>query len=366
MMRTGFVWDEKYVWFDSRGYADWLPQEALFQPMPSPETPEGKRRFKNLLDAAGITPQLVDVPSRLATVDEIARLHDRDYIARIKDLSDTTGGNAGEETPFGRGGYEIALLAAGGAMNAVAAVLEGTVDNAYALVRPPGHHAEYDLGRGYCIFANTALAARHAQLDHGLKRVAIVDWDVHHGNGTEHAFYNDPSVLTISLHQDNNYPPDSGLVGDIGDGHGIGANLNIPLPAGGGRQPYELAFIDVVIPALERFQPELILIASGLDANRYDINARMDLTAEDYRVFTQLLMDAADRLCGGRLVIIHEGGYSDMYTPYCGLRVVETLSGLDGGVPDGTLGGESSMKLWDHERAAVAAAAANVPKVPTP
>jgi acetoin utilization deacetylase AcuC-like enzyme len=173
-------------------------------------------------------------------------------------------------------------------------------------------------------------------------------------------------VLTISLHQDNNYPPDSGLVGDIGDGHGIGANLNIPLPAGGGRQPYELAFIDVVIPALERFQPELILVASGLDANRYDINARMDLTAEDYRVFTQLLMDAADRLCGGRLVIIHEGGYSDMYTPYCGLRVVETLSGLDAGVPDGTLGGESSTKLWDHERAAVAAAAANVPKVPTP
>ncbi|MBJ7249784.1 MAG: class II histone deacetylase, partial [Thermoleophilia bacterium] len=306
MTRTGFVWDEKYVWFDSRGYADWLPQEALFQPMPSPETPEGKRRFKNLLDAAGITPQLVDVPSRLATVDEIARLHDRDYIARIKELSDTTGGDAGEETPFGRGGYEIALLAAGGAMNAVAAVLEGTVDNAYALVRPPGHHAEYDLGRGYCIFANTALAARHAQLDHGLKRVAIVDWDVHHGNGTEHAFYNDPSVLAISLHQDNNYPIGSGLVGDIGDGHGIGATLNIPLPAGGGRQPYELAFIDVVIPALERFQPELLLIASGLDANRYDINARMDLTAEDYRVFTQLLMDAADRLCGGRLVIIHE------------------------------------------------------------
>jgi acetoin utilization deacetylase AcuC-like enzyme len=334
--------------------------------MPSPETPEGKRRFKNLLDAAGITPQLVDVPSRLATVDEIARLHDRDYIARIKELSDTTGGDAGEETPFGRGGYEIALLAAGGAMNAVAAVLEGTIDNAYALVRPPGHHAEYDLGRGYCIFANTALAARHAQLDHGLKRVAIVDWDVHHGNGTEHAFYNDPSVLAISLHQDNNYPIGSGLVGDIGDGHGIGATLNIPLPAGGGRQPYELAFIDVVIPALERFQPELILIASGLDANRFDINARMDLTAEDYRVFTQLLMDAADRLCGGRLVIIHEGGYSDMYTPYCGLRVVETLSGLDGGVPDGTLGGESSTKLWDHERAAVAAAAANVPKVPTP
>ncbi|MFM7246694.1 MAG: class II histone deacetylase, partial [Actinomycetota bacterium] len=160
MARTGFVWDERYVWFDSRGYHDWLPAEALFQPLPSPETPEGKRRFKNLLDAAGITPQLVTVPPRLATREEIERLHDPAYIDRIKALSDTTGGDAGEETPFGPGGYEIALLAAGGAMNAVRAVVEGDCDNAYALVRPPGHHAERDLGRGYCIFGNTALAAR--------------------------------------------------------------------------------------------------------------------------------------------------------------------------------------------------------------
>ncbi len=366
MTRTGFVWDEKYVWFDSRGYHEWLPPEALFQPMPSPETPEGKRRFKNLLDAAGITPQLVPIPSRMATVDEIARLHTRDYIERIKQMSDAGGGDAGEETPFGPGGYEIALLAAGGAMNAVSAVLTGEVDNAYALVRPPGHHAEKDLGRGYCLFGNTALAARHAQLDHGVTRVAIVDWDVHHGNGTEHLFYDDPSVLTISLHQDNNYPPDSGLVTDIGEGAGLGACLNIPLPAGGGSGPYTLAFNDVVLPALERFRPDLILVASGLDANMFDINARMNLKAEDFRTYTQMLMDAADRLCGGRLVLIHEGGYSDMYTPYCGLRIVETLSGLQSGVPDGTLTYGDTSVLHDHERAAIAAAAANVERVPTP
>ncbi len=366
MTRTGFVWDEKYVWFDSRGYQDWLPAEALFQPMPSPETAEGKRRFKNLLDAAGITPQLVTIPTRHATVDEIARLHTREYIARIKEMSDGFGGDAGEETPFGPGGYEIALLAAGGAMNAVAAVITGDCENAYALVRPPGHHAERDLGRGYCIFANTALAARHAQLDHGLKRVAIVDWDVHHGNGTEHAFYDDPSVLTISLHQDECYPPDSGHAHQTGEGAGVGANLNVPLPPGGGRGPYELALRDVVLPALERFQPELILIASGLDANMYDINARMNLKAEDYRDFTQLLMDAAGRLCGGRLVMIHEGGYSDMYTPYCGLRIVETLSGLTSTVPDGTMTYGANTALHEHERVAVAAAAANVEQVPTP
>ena len=365
MARTGFVWDEKYVWFDSRTYADWLPADAYFQPQPSPETAEGKRRFKNLLDAAGITPQLAAIPSRMATVDEIARIHDRGYIDRIKALSDDCGGDAGEETPFGKGSYEIALLSAGGAMNAVAAVARGEVANAYALTRPPGHHAERDLGRGYCIFGNTAIAARHAQLEHGLARVAVVDWDVHHGNGTEHAFYDDPSVLTISLHQDRNYPTDSGFVEHNGEGAGEGANINIPLPRGGGRGPYELAFVDVVLPALERFRPDIILIASGLDANCYDINSRMNLKAEDYRAFTRMLMDAADRLCGGRLVLIHEGGYSDMYTPYCGLRIVEELSGLSSPVVD-HLGGDPATEVHEHERAAVAAAAALVARVPAP
>ncbi|MGI9117044.1 MAG: class II histone deacetylase [Gaiellales bacterium] len=366
MTRTGFVWDEKYVWFDSRTYADWLPPEAFFQPMPSPETPEGKRRFKNLLDATGLFDQLVRIPSRLATVEEIERVHDRAYIDRIKALSDDCGGDAGEETPFGKGGYEIALLSAGGAMNAAAAVATGEVDNAYALVRPPGHHAERALGRGYCIFGNTALAALHAQRDHGLERIAIIDWDVHHGNGTEHAFYEDPTVLTISLHQDRCYPPESGGVEDNGAGAGAGANINVPLPPGGGIGPYGLAFRDVVLPALDRFQPSMIIVASGLDANRYDINARMNLCAQDYGDLTRQLMDAAGRLCGGRLLMIHEGGYSDQYTPYCGLRIVEALSGLQSGVNDAAVGGGPAPDLHDHERAMIAASAELVERVPTP
>jgi len=366
MARTGFVWDERYVWFDSRTYADWLPPDALFQPIPSPETQEGKRRFRNLLDAAGVLPELVPIPSRAASVEEIERVHDRAYIDRIKALSDDTGGDAGEETPFGKGGYDIALLAAGGAMNAVKAVVTGEVDNAYALVRPPGHHAERAFGRGYCIFANTALAAIHAQRDLGLGRVAILDWDVHHGNGTEDAFYEDPSVLTISLHQHECYPPGRGHHDANGAGAGAGANLNVPLWAGGGRGPYELALTDVVLPALERFQPDLILVASGLDANRYDINARMNLCSEDYAVFTRMLMDAADRLCGGRLVLIHEGGYSDHYTPYCGLRIVQTLAGLENRVNDAVVGGGPALELHDHERAMVAEAAALVERVPAP
>jgi acetoin utilization deacetylase AcuC-like enzyme len=245
-------------------------------------------------------------------------------------------------------------------------VATGAVDNAYALVRPPGHHAEKDLGRGYCIFANTALAALHAQRDHGLERIAIVDWDVHHGNGTEHAFYDNPSVLTISLHQDRCYPPESGGAEDNGTGAGTGTNINIPLPPGGGIGSYGLAFSDVVIPAIDRFQPHMIIVASGLDANRYDINARMNLCSQDYANLTRQLMDAADRHCGGKLLMIHEGGYSDQYTPYCGLRIVETLSGLTSGVDDSAVGGGPWTDLHDHERAMIAQSAALVAKVPTP
>lgn len=366
MTRTGFVWDERFMWHDSRTYADWLPTEALFEPEPALESVATKRRFKNLLDVTGIADQLVRIPTREADVDEIAMLHSKEYIERIQRESAYVGGDAGDGTPFGRGSYEIALRATGGCMNAVDMLLDGEIDNGYALVRPPGHHAERDTGRGYCIFGNTALSAMHAR-KRGLARVAIVDFDVHHGNGTEHAFYDDPSVLTISLHQDRLYPPESGSVDDIGEGAGVGANLNIPLPPGGGRAAYEHAFNEVVIPALDRFQPELLLVASGLDASMYDPNARMNLSAACFGRLSRMLIDAAGRHAQGRVLFIHEGGYSSMYVPYCGLRIVEELSGIQSGVPDALNDGDPSIHpLHDHERAAVTAAAANVGKVPTP
>jgi acetoin utilization deacetylase AcuC-like enzyme len=252
-------------------------------------------------------------------------------------------------------------------MNAVDALLDGEIDNGYVLARPPGHHAERDSGRGYCIFGNTSLAALHARTKRGVARVAIVDIDVHHGNGTEDAFYGDPSVLTISLHQDGLYPPGRGLVGDTGEGDGAGANLNIPLPPGGGRAAYEHAFEQVVLPALDRFRPDLLLVASGLDASMYDPNARMNLSADCFGRLARMLIDAAERLCDGRVLFIHEGGYSSMYVPYCGLRIVEELSGERTGVPDALNDGDPTQHpLHDHERAAVAASAANLAGVPTP
>lgn len=325
-MATGFVWHEKYMWWDSRS----LPSSPArwIEPLESYESVATKRRFKNLLDVSGLTEQLVQINARMATEDEIARFHTRAYMARMKELSDIAGGIAGEGTAFGPGGYEIAKLATGGCIAAVDAVLDGVCANAYALVRPPGHHAEADRGRGFCMFGNTALAAMHARQARGLARVAVVDWDVHHGNGTQAAFYADPSVLTISLHQDNLYPTDSGLLEDIGEGDGLGYNINIPLPPGTGEGGYVAAFERVVAPALRRFKPELILIASGLDANASDPLARMMLHSDAYRRLTGILMEVADECCAGRLVACHEGGYSPMYVPFCGLAVVETLAGV--------------------------------------
>ncbi len=367
-MATGFLWDERYMWHDARTFAEVLPPELLFEPEPSPESPATKRRFKNLVDASGMAAHLHWLAPRPATEAEILRLHTAAYVARIRAESAGTGGEAGEWTPFGRGSYEVALLAAGGAITAVDAVLDGAVDNVYALVRPPGHHAEPDRGRGYCIFGNTAVAALHARQARAIARVAIVDWDVHHGNGTETAFEGDPTVLAISLHQQNHYPAGRGETVDNGLGAGAGATLNIPLPAGGGRSAYTAAFDRVVLPALARFRPELIIVASGLDASAMDPSARMNLTPPCYGVLTRMLMDAADRMCEGRLVFVHEGGYSSMLVPYCGLAVLEELTGHRTGVPLDQLvdGAPQTIPLHDHERANIDAAAALVERVPSP
>ncbi len=261
-------------------------------------------------------------------MEEILRLHDAAYIERLRAMSEAGVGDAGERTPVGRNSFEIAQLAAGGTLTAAEAVWDRAVDTAYALVRPPGHHCERDRGRGFCLLANVPIAIEHLRRTRGAKRIATVDWDVHHGNGTQWLFYEDPDVLTISLHQDRNYPGDSGLIEERGRGAGFGANINIPLPPGTGHGGYLAAFDRVVLPALDRFRPEMIIIPSGFDACNMDPLGRMMLTAESYRALTRRLMDAAERLCGGRLMLSHEGGYSPAYAPWCGLAVIETLAGL--------------------------------------
>ena len=213
-------------------------------------------------------------------------------------------------------------------LNAVRSVLAGSVQNAYALVRPAGHHAEANRGRGFCILANTPIAIRAARAEFGLGRVAVVDWDVHHGNGTQSIFWDDPHTLTISIHQDRLYPYDSGLRDELGGEAALGTNLNIPLPPGCGDDAYVSAVERVVVPALKRFKPELIVVASGMDAGVWDPLGRMMVTSDGFRRLTSSMRSVADEVSGGKLVFAHEGGYSAHYVPFCGLAVVEELSGI--------------------------------------
>jgi acetoin utilization deacetylase AcuC-like enzyme len=358
--KTGFVFEELYMWHDAGGGS--FP----IQHSPGFENPETKRRFRNLLAVTGMLDRLYAIKAAPAGEEDLARFHTREYIESIRAMSANHGGDAGELTPFGRGSYEIAALSTGGVIAAVESVIRGAVDNAYALVRPPGHHAEPNRGRGYCIFGNIAVAVMYARARLGVGRVAIVDWDVHHGNGTQLAFYENPDVLTVSIHQDNLYPADSGAIADNGAGRGLGYNINLPMPPGSGTGAYIAALERVVVPALHRFKPELIVVASGLDANAYDPLGRMMLHSECYRQLTNMMMDAASDLCGGRLVLAHEGGYSELYVPFCGLAIMEELSGFRTETADPILDMVASrayQELQPHQEAVIDRARALVARL---
>ena len=322
------------MWHDTGNALGVLPVSGDFQPWTHFENAETKRRLKNLMDAYGFTQKLKSIEPVYASVDQVCRVHKPDYVAHIKALSADKGGNAGESTPFGPGSYEIALLAAGCAIAAGNAILDGEIKNAYALIRPCGHHAEADRGRGFCIFANVAIAAKEFLLQDNINKLAVVDWDVHHGNGTESVFYNDPSVLTISLHEDSLYPYNTGTINDRGDGDGEGYNINIPLPPGCGGGAYKQAFESIVLPALNLYQPDMILVANGLDASTWDPLGHMMLLSNHYRHMATALVNAAESLCDGRLLVCHEGGYSAGYVPFCGIAIMEALSGEESGVID--------------------------------
>ena len=367
--RTGFVWHEKYAWFDLGQDAGLVhPDGYSIQPDRHVYDLEVVRRFRNLLDVSGLLEQLVVVAPRSATDAELGRVHTTDLIETVKRLSALPmGGEAGDFAPVPRGAFEIASLAAGGAIAAAEAVAKGEVDNVYALLRPAGHHARPDRSMGFCIFSNAAIAARHLLHECGVQRVALVDWDVHHGNGTQAALYEEPRALTISIHQDRLYPPDDGFVDQIGEGAAVGTNLNVPLPAGCGGEVYDEVYDRVVIAALERFRPDVIIVPSGFDAGHMDPMGRMILHSVDYRRLTRKLMAAADDLCGGRLVFLHEGGYSRWTVPFYGLAVLEELSGIETDIVDPYLAYNAAIGspgLLPHQAVAIDAAAANLDRIP--
>lgn len=356
MVSTGFVWHEIYMWHDTGTHAGVMPPGGPVQPYEHAENAETKRRIRNLLEVSGLLDKLVPVAASEATEQQLLRVHTLEYLDRLSTMSAETGGDAGGFTPFGKDSYQIARLSAGGVIAAVDAVLDARVSNAYALVRPPGHHALADTGMGFCLLCNGAIAGLHALEDRGLERIAFVDWDVHHGNGTQAAFWEDPRALTISLHQDNCFPPNSGPVEANGAGPGEGFNINIPLPPGSGVGAYEAAFDRVVVPALKAYQPELIMVPCGFDAGAHDPLGRMQMHSGGYRTLTQKIMAAAQELCGGRIVMCHEGGYNPSTVPFFALAVIETLAGEQTGIEDPFLelmAGLGGQELQPHQEEAI-------------
>jgi len=333
-MSTGWVCHELYKWHNTHNWNQFYEPDLTLQPGEHAENPETKRRFRNLLEVSGLHEQVVQIKPRAATVEELLRFHTREHLEHIKSLSESGGGDASDGTPMGKGSFEIAQLAAGGVIEAFDTVISGAVENAYVLCRPPGHHALADMALGFCLFGNAVVAIKHVQAIHGIQRIATVDWDVHHGNGTEAAFIEDPNVLTISIHQDNLFPPDSGFIENTGVNAGKGSNINIPLPPGSGSGAYLACMEQVVLPALQRFKPEMIVVPCGFDASAMDPLGHMMLSSEAFRQMTAMLKDAAGTLCNGRLVMTHEGGYSASYVPYCGLAVIEELLGVRSEIRD--------------------------------
>ncbi len=334
-MTTAFYSDERCFWHGGGNYVLTVPAGGLVQPGGGlPENPETKRRLLNLLHVSGLMADLSTRKADPASWDDLRRVHPERYLTAFKTASDNGGGELGLRTPFSKGGFEIAALSAGLAKAALLDVLTGQATNAYALSRPPGHHCLPDWPNGFCLLANIAIAVE-AALAQGLAgRIAVVDWDVHHGNGTEAIFLDRGEVLTISLHQERNYPMDTGGAEVRGTGAGLGANMNIPLPPGTGHAGYLMAMERLVLPALHRFKPDAIIVACGFDASAVDPLGRMLATAETFRLMTRAVKQAAEEFCGGRLVLVHEGGYSEVHVPFCGHAVIEELSGSAIAAPD--------------------------------
>lgn len=330
MKTTAFYHDERTLWHVPGGlHALFLPVGGWVQPMAGSgmaESPDSKRRIKSLMDVSGLTDHLDVRSAPMVSEEDLLRVHAQGYLERFKALSDAGGGDLGHVAPFGPGSYEIAKVSAGLAKAAVDSVLRGEHRNAFSMSRPPGHHALREHGMGFCLFNNIAVAIETMKVQHGIERVAVIDWDVHHGNGTQQIFYDRPDVLTLSLHQEGCFPFGYSGAQDRGEGAGLGFNVNIPLLPGGGHESYMYAFQRMVLPIVDRYQPQLIVVASGLDANGVDPLARMQLYAESFREMTRMTMQLAERHCRGKLVVVHEGGYAEACVPFCGLAVVEELA----------------------------------------
>jgi len=296
--QTGFVFDEVY-------------RRHLVGDAGHPERPERLTAVLGGLEKAGLLNALARIPARPATDEELALAHDRSYIELVKrELANVQGVAelSTGDTDVTRESLAAARAAAGGVLNAADAVASGRMKNAFCAVRPPGHHATRNRGMGFCIFNNVAIAARYLQKVHNIRRVLIVDFDYHHGNGTQDIFYDDDSVFYFSTHHYGAYPG-TGSASETGTGKGAGTTLNVPLPPGASDAQILAAFEQQLVPAARRFKPDFILVSAGFDGMRRDLLGQFDITPAGYAAITRVIVNLADELCQGRIVSVLEGGY---------------------------------------------------------
>jgi len=292
-MTTGYVFHPIYLEHNDPGH---------------PERKDRLQRIMQSLESSGTLARLTPIEATPLDLELLSTRHDPNYIKQVEMVAESGGGMLDPDTYVNAHSYEAALMAAGGLINAVEAVLLGQVDNAFALVRPPGHHALRGRGMGFCLFNNVALAAQYAIEKHHLSRILIADFDVHHGNGTQDAFYERDDVLYFSTHQYPHYPG-TGHWKERGRGEGEGYTVNVPLPYGVGDEGYAQAFEEILLPLARRYNPALILVSAGYDAHWADPLAGMRLSTTGFHRLTTTLVSLAEELCQGRLVLTLEGGY---------------------------------------------------------
>jgi acetoin utilization deacetylase AcuC-like enzyme len=294
MTRVGFLFDEVFLAHDTGGH---------------PENPERLRYLLRHLEENNWFERLVKLKPEPTTFSRLSSVHDPSYIRFVEEASARGDKllNAGD-TVVSSGSYQAALTAAGAGITASSLIIEGKIDAAFCAVRPPGHHAERDKAMGFCLFNNIAVTASFLKTERGIPRILIIDFDVHHGNGTQNAFYDDPDILYISLHQYPHYPG-TGRESERGEGKGLGFTLNIPLPAGSNDIDYITAFQEKAIPAAESFSPQFVLISAGFDPHRDDPLSAMRLTEDGFYQLTKMIKEIAERWAKGSMVSILEGGY---------------------------------------------------------
>ncbi|HEY6542293.1 MAG TPA: histone deacetylase [Ktedonobacteraceae bacterium] len=313
-------------------------------PKNHPDKPQRLEMAMKVLDALGWLERdgLALLEPRAASEDELATVHERTYIHEVEVAARQVAGDASNsdgrmtrrfatDTYISAKSYEAALKAAGAPLTAIDAIMKGEIDNAYCLVRPPGHHAVAESAMGFCLFNNVAVAARYAIDRYGLERVMIIDFDVHHGNGTQEMFYDDPRVLYFSTHQAPFYPG-TGLSHERGEGEAEGTTINVPLPASTGYETFEPVFRQVMAPAADRFDPQLILVSAGFDAHWDDPLGQLNLSTAGFAQLMRIIIEEAQFLCNGRLVLVQEGGYSLDAMSACVATCINLLLGDDAAV----------------------------------